>query len=335
MPNTSQKKLKRLYLLKILFEQTDETHAVTLADLLRQLEQLGIPAERKSIYDDIETLRSFGFDIVKRKTKTFEYCLASRRFQMAELKLLVDAVQSARFLTGKKSGELIRKLEGLCSAHQAKELQREVVITDRVKTLNESVYDNVDLLQTAILQNRRVRFRYFDWELPPEGTAIQRVYKHKGKFYRVSPWALTWNQENYYLIAYDAAAKKLKHFRVDKIKVLGLLRTFREPIPELETFNVAEYVQKTFGMFGGEEEEVCLEFSEGLLGVVVDRFGAEVPVTRIGRNRFRVTVQASVSPLFLSWLFGFGTEVRVVAPKQVAELMREQAKAVAKLYKEK
>lgn len=326
------KKLKLLYIMELLLKRTDENNGVTIGQITEYLMAHGISAERKSIYDDIETLKLFGMDIESRRSKTFEYYLASREFQLAELKLLVDAVQSSKFITAKKSRELIRKIETLCSEHQGVELQREVAITGRVKTLNESIYYNTDLIHTAIVQNRMIEFNYFEWAFSEKGK-VQKAYRKDGSRYSASPYCLTWDDENYYLIAYDSKADKIKHFRVDKITGLEVVSRPREGSKIMEGFNSAEYSVKTFSMYGGQEEVIRLEMDNKLLGVAIDRFGPDVNPKLVSGGKFRVNVKVAVSPTFFSWLFNFGTDIKIISPKSVAEQYREKAKAIAKAYK--
>lgn len=212
MAKGSNQKLKLMYLFKILMENTDETHSISMSDILFKLKDYGITAERKSIYNDLESLRQYGVDIVGvQRDRTYYYNVANRQFELAELKLLVDSVQSAKFLTTKKSNELIKKIEGLASKYEASKLQRQVYVTKRVKTMNESIYYNVDNIHTAIAGNRQIRFQYFQWNIKKK-----MELRHNGEYYRVSPWALSWDDENYYLVAYDDTEKIIKHFRVVK-----------------------------------------------------------------------------------------------------------------------
>ena len=276
MPKGSGQKLKLLYLVKILTEETDEAHAVSTQGLIDRLERLGISSERKSIYDDIRCLQQFGYDIVQLPSRQGGgYYLAGREFELAELKLLVDAVQSSRFITRRKSRELIGKLEKLASRHDAGRLQRQVYVVGRVKTENESVYYGIDALHRAIQDNCQIRFRYLEWN-----GEKQLVPRKKGQPYQVSPWALIWREENYYLMAWDEEAGLMKHYRVDKLAQVEQLEEERLGREEFEKLDLAVYADKTFGMFGGQEETVQLELPEQLVGVVLDRFGREITLRR-------------------------------------------------------
>ena len=209
---SANQKLKLIYLLRFLEEKSDEEHPVRLQDMLEELKRYSVSAERKTIYSDLEALREAGYDIQQAGGA---YWLAERRFELAELKLLVDSVQASRFITRKKSGELIGKLEALTSVGEARQLQRQVYVLNRVKTMNESIYYNVDGIHAAIAHGNQIRFRYFDYDVRKE-----KVYRRGGGAYQVSPFALTWAEENYYLVAYSSEAKQLRHYRVDRMSDL-------------------------------------------------------------------------------------------------------------------
>ncbi len=325
MARGAHQKLKLLYLAKILWEQTDEEHPMSIASIIEALERQGISAERKSLYDDFEALRHFGLDIVGRKEKTFGYYLASRDFELAELKLLVDAVQSSRFITRKKSNELIRKLENMTSSFEGSSLQRQVYVANRVKTMNESIYYNVDRIHSAIGENTQIGFYYFD--LTPKK---EKEYRHGGEEYQISPWALAWQDEHYYLIGYDPGAEKIKHYRVDKMERLRQLKEKREGQQLFEAFDLGEYSSKMFGMFGGEDVMVRLRCRNDLAGAVMDRFGKDITLFPY-ENYFEVTVKAAVSPWFLSWVFGFGGGIEIVSPKQVRDYYRNELEKACNL----
>ena len=316
MAKSSNQKLKLLYLLKILTEQSDEEHCMSAQALIDALDAYGIKAERTSIYDDIAQLIDFGYDIVLIKAKTGGgYYLAGREFELAELKLLVETVQASRFLTLKKSRELIAKIEQLASRAEARQLQRQVYVANRIKTANESIYYIVDDIHRAIQDNEQISFQYLEWNLDKE-----LVPRKDGKIYRISPWALTCKDENYYLIAHDEQSNTIKHFRVDKMGHIKVLEGVRREGAELfEQFDIAAYANKTFGMFGGREEVVTLEFENRFIGVVLDRFGKDVSVRRMDGEHFQVRVQVALSGQFYGWLTGLGVGARVTAPAAVVE----------------
>ncbi len=327
MPKSYNQKLKLLYLMQMLAERTDEAHLLSMQEILGGLSQYGITAERKSIYDDIRTLQDYGMDILVTSGKNGGYYLAGRDFELPELKLLVDAVQSSKFITEKKSRELIGKLEKLVSRHEAKLLNRQVVVTNRNKTINENIYYNVDMIYNGIAQNVKIRFQYFEWTVSKE-----MKLRKDGGFYEVSPWILTWDDENYYLIAYDEEAGIIKHFRVDKMLNIALTDTTRTGKSQFENFDIAGYSNKTFGMFAGEEETVTLLCENRLIGIIIDRFGQEVRVRKIDETHFRTRIHVALSPQFYGWLCGLGSNVRVVEPEHVAQSYRNYLKTILECY---
>lgn len=312
MARSFQQKLKILYLMRAFMELTDEQHPMTVPELMDYLAGFGIMVERKTVYDDIETLRTFGLDIDNRRGKPSGFYLASRDFELAELKLLADAVQSSRFITDKKSRQLIRKLAGLASVHEARQLQRQVIVGNPVKNENESIYYNVDELHRGISEDRQVSFQYYEWTVSKE----MRL-KKDGARYQVSPWGLIWRDENYYLIGLDEKSGIVKHYRVDKMLKLQVEKQPRSGREIFENFDVGQFAAKTFGMFGGREASLCLEFDNRLIGVVLDRFGHKVSVRKENGERFRIQVRVNVSGQFFGWLAGLGCGVSIVSPENV------------------
>lgn len=331
MSGNSKQKLKLLYLLKILTEQSDEEHCMGTQALIAALAEYGIRAERKSIYDDIAQLIEFGYDIELIKAKTGGgYYLASREFELPELKLLVETVQASRFLTLKKSRELIEKLEKLASKAEAGQLQRQVYVANRIKAANESIYYIVDDIHRAIQKNEQISFQYLEWNLNKE-----LVPRKDGKLYQISPWALTCKDENYYLIGHDNESDAIKHFRVDKMGQIRVLSGVgRRGAALFERFDIAAYANKTFGMFGGREEIVTLEFESRFIGVVIDRFGKEVPVRPRGQDHFSVRVQVALSGQFYGWLTGLGVGAKIIAPTEIVEEYRSYLRKELAQYNE-
>ena len=327
MAKGSNQKLKSLYLARFLLQNSDEEHPVTVPQLIQELARWGIRAERKSVYNDLEALRLFGLDLQCRKGAVPGWFIGRREFELPELKLLVDAVQSARFITKKKSGTLIRKLEGLASAHQARQLQRQVYVRERVKVMNESIYYNVDTLHAAIAARQRISFRYFDYNVRKE-----KVFRREGGAYDVSPYGLIWNSENYYLVAYDGASGQMRHYRVDKMAQIALTGQPRLGEDRFPDFDLAAYGQKHFGMFRGEEATVTLRCRSQMAGVVLDRFGQDVILTPDGEDHFTVTLPVVLSPQFFGWLFGLEDNVVLTAPDWAAGAYRQKLSAVSVLY---
>ena len=279
MGKSADSKLRLLYLMRYLLRETDEAHPAGIADMLEELGRYGITANRKTVYDDLEALKLFGLDLVSTKSHSTGYYVASRDFELPELKLLVDSVQSSKFITQKKTLSLIRKIEGLASVHEGQLLQRQVYVHNRVKTMNESVYYNVDELSNAIARDRGIRFRYFDYA--PDGA---RVYRHEGGWYRVSPFALMWDNENYYLLGWDEESGELRHYRVDKMERIAARAEARQGKEAFAAVDMAVYSQQVFGMFGGAAQPVRMRFSRRLAGAVIDRFGREHILTPDGRT---------------------------------------------------
>ena len=327
MPKSEKQKLKLLYITQYLMEKTDENHIATTTELIDYLASNGITAERKSIYTDIELLIDYGLDIVKVKGRPAGYQLVSRQFELAELKLLVDAVQASKFITSKKSRELIGKLETLCSKKEARQLHRQVVVTNRTKAVNENIYYNVDQIYSAIAGNVKIRFLYFEWNVKKE-----MQLRHDGAFYEVSPWLLTWDDENYYLIAYDDESRMIEQYRVDKMLKLSLSDKKRQGKEQFENFDIAAYSKKTFGMFAGEEKMVTLSCKTNLIGVIIDRFGNEASLRENGEGFVLVRVKVAVSRQFFGWLTGLSDAVKIVGPKETAEEYRSYLEEILTNY---
>lgn len=325
MPKAPHQKGKLLKLLGILFEQSDENHPIAVPQLVQLLRAAGISAERKSIYDDIEVLRNLGYDIQLLRSKG--YFLGERIFQLAELKLLVDAVQSSRFITAKKSGQLIQKLERLTSVHQAQGLQRQVFVAGRVKSMNESIYYTIDAIHQAIGENRQISFQYFKYDRNRE-----KVLRHGGKCYQVSPYALLRSDDNYYLVAYDGQKEEIRHYRVDKMLSINLSGLPREGLEAYQSFDLGRYARLHFGMFRGEEAEVVLRCESRMADIIIDRFGDQVSLVPDGEDHFTCAVQLAVSPQFFGWLCGLGSGIRIQSPAWVAEEMRQHLQRVMEQY---
>lgn len=328
MSQSSNQKLKLVYLMKILLEKTDETHSINMQEILSSLDAYGVSAERKSIYSDLEILRQYGMDVIgEQRDRTYYYHVGNRQFELAELKLLVDSVQAAKFITEKKSNELIKKIEGFASKYEASQLHRQVYVAERVKTMNESIYYNVDLLHAAIGDNHRIKFQYFQWNVKKK-----MELRHNGAFYEVSPWALSWDDENYYLVAYDGKEQRIKHFRVDKMVHIDILDENREGKEEFRNFDMAVYARKMFGMYDGEEREVKLLCENHFAGVMIDRFGKNIVLTPTDAEHFTVYVRVAVSGQFIGWIFALGGGVKIIAPEDVVEMVRAEVRRLNEQY---
>ena len=318
MPRVFNQKIKILYLMRVFLEQTDEEHPMSVKELITYLNNLGISAERKTVYDDIETLRNFGMDILNRREKPAGFYLASREFELPELKLLVDAVQSSRFITSRKSRQLIGKLESLASVYEARQLRRQVFVENRIRTMNESVYYSIDEIQRALNEDRQISFQYCEWTVEKE-----LRLKKNGERYLVSPWGLVWQNENYYLVAYDEKCEKVKHYRVDKILQIQIENQPRDGKEIFKNYDTGELTSRTFGMFGGREETICLEAHNRLVGVVLDRFGRDIMIHRKDSEHFKTLIRVNVSGQFFGWIASLGPDAVIESPEEVREEYRE------------
>ncbi len=328
MARQANQKIKLLVLWRTLLQKGDEEHPVSTRELLEALEREGVSAERKSIYADMEALREFGIDVQLRRGREGGWFIGQREFELAELKLLVDAVQSSRFISRKKSDSLIRKLAALASEHQARQLRRQVYVDRRVKTDNESVYYAIDTLHAAIGDNRAVKFRYFDYDV-----SKQRVFRRGGERYTVSPYGLIWDDENYYLVGWDHRAEQLRHYRVDRMAQLEETGFPRQGDDSCKNFDLAEYGRRFFHMFSGREAKVRLRCAGEFVNVMVDRFGKEAMLIPDGEDHFTLTVDAVVSPQFYGWLFGLGPKVELTGPdwavEEYGKMLREAIKGAS------
>lgn len=314
MAKTNNQKLKLLHILRLLNEKTDDNHFLTATQLIEELEKEGITAERKSIYKDIEELTAFGYDIIHVKSKVNGgYYMGCRDFELAELKLLVDAVQSSKFITKKKSAELIKKLEKLTSVYEAKSLQRQVYVANRIKSENESVYYIIDDIHNAIQNNKKIKFQYMDYTITKELKP-----RRNGQWYEVSPQALIWEDEKYYLVGYSSLDQEVRHYRVDKIGKVSVLDEKREGTED-NYIDVADYSKKVFGMYGGDPEGVTIGFPEKLIGVFIDRFGKEIDIHKREEGYLSIRVSVVLSGQFYGWLTGLGSEVKILSPQKVKD----------------
>ena len=332
MPTDSRYLIKTLYLMKIVLEQTDEDHAMNVFDMISALAEYEIICERKSVYSSIKLLQDFGIDLTMRREKgDVKYFVASRNFELPELKLLVDAVVASKFITKAKSEQLIKKIEELTSVHLAKQLQRQVYMSERVKAINEKIYYNVDIIHSAINKNSIIKFKYLEYNIDKK-----RQYRKNGENYVISPYALIWSDDNYYLIAYyDKYDNQLTHFRVDRMNDIVLTNERVIDIRKAtgdENFNLAVYSRNIFGMYSGESEFVTIEFHNSLINVVIDRFSENVQLRKSDNNHFIVSVEVVASATFLGWLFGFGDKAKIIAPTHIVEQMKRMIMDVLGKY---
>ena len=324
MPRSYDQKLKILYILDYLQKNSHEEHPVRAAELIAMLNKKEISCDRKTVYSDIATLQQFGIDIITVPGKNGGYYIASRSFQLPELKLLIDAVQSSRYLTEAKSRELIEKLCDQVGEHEAGLLKRNVYVSGRVKSMNETIYYNVNDIQEAISLNQQITFRYFDW-----GMDGKRRYREKQ--YLASPYGLCQDNENCYLLAYSER-HGITSYRVDRMTEIRLIDEKRIPCPELTGKAFTEHANKLFQMFAGDAMDVKLRFHKTLINVVIDRFGRDTMLIPDGEDHFNFTVKVAVSPMFLSWVIGFGDKAQILYPQSVIDECRELCRQATSHY---
>lgn len=329
MPKGTNQKFKLYRLAQIMLENTDEEHYITMPEILDELGTYGVTADRKSIYADLRDLEMFGIEVEGEPDgNRYHYHVVERPFELPELKLLVDAIQSSRFITEKKSNTLIRKLEKLVSRYDAQKLQRQVYVSGRIKTMNESIYYTVDAIHNAISENKMIRFQYYQWNMKKE-----MELRHDGAWYCISPWGLSWEGQNYYLVGYDSEAGKIKHYRVDKMLHMRIMENPREGKEHFQKLDMADYTRKSFGMFGGKEQNVRLLVENELAGVIIDRFGKDIMMIPSGESHFTVNIEVRVSRQFLGWVFSLGEQVEILSPQEVRNAMKEELQRHMKQYR--
>ncbi|MBX9231584.1 helix-turn-helix transcriptional regulator [Coprococcus catus] len=328
MPKGTNQKFKLYRLAQIMLEKTDEEHYITMSEIMEGLAEYNITADRKSIYTDLRDLSVLGIEVEGEPVgNRYHYHVVSRTFELPELKLLVDAIQSAKFITEKKSNALIKKLEKMVSEYDAQKLQRQVYVSGRIKTMNESIYYTVDAIHNAISENKKIKFQYYQWNVKKE-----MELRHNGAWYHISPWGLSWDDENYYLVGYDSDAKKIKHYRVDKMLHIRLSSESREGKEFFKKLDMADYAKKSFGMFGGKEQTVKLLVKNNLAGVIIDRFGKNAILFPTDDEYFTVNVEVHVSRQFLGWVFSLGDGIKIVGPDDVVEEMRMEVTRLIQQY---
>ena len=328
MPKGTNQKFKLYRLAQIMLEQTDDEHYITMPEIKEELARYDITADRKSIYADLRDLEVLGIEVEgEQDGKGYHYHVVSRPFELPELKLLVDAIQSSKFITEKKTNALIRKLEKQVSRYEAMKLQRQVFVSGRIKTMNESIYYTVDAIHNAISENLKSCFQYFQWNVKKE-----MELRRDGAWYHISPWGLSWDDENYYLVGYDPDAGEIRHYRVDKMLHIRMSDEPREGKEYFRKLDMADYAKKSFGMFGGKEQTVKLLVDNSLAGVIIDRFGKEVMMIPADQEHFTVNVTVMVSSVFLGWVFSLGERVKILGPEEVAEKMRKEGERLLRQY---
>ena len=325
MPKSDNQKLKIFYILDYLQKNSHENHPVRASDLIAMLDrQHNISCDRKTVYSDVAALQEYGVDIISLPGKNGGYYIASRNFELPELKLLIDAVQSSKYLTEKKSRELIEKLLNQCNEQDAKLMKRNILVSGRVKSMNETIYYSVDTIQEAIAQNKQITFRYFDWDFGGKR-------KFREKAYVASPYGLCQDNENCYLLAFSDR-HGITPYRVDRMMDIALLDNPRTPCPELTGKALVDHANRLFQMYSGDAVDVKLQFHNSLINVVVDRFGKDTMLIPDGPECFNFTVRVAVSPMFLSWVMGFGAKAKILYPQSVADELCKLCKEAMSRY---
>ena len=328
MPKGSNQKFKLYRLAQIMLERTDEEHYISMPEIMAALSEYDVTADRKSIYNDLRDLSVFGIEVEGEPIgNRYHYHVTNRSFELPELKLLVDAIQSSKFITEKKTNALIKKLEKMVSEYDAQKLQRQVYVSGRIKTMNESIYYTVDTIHNAISENKKIEFQYYQWNVKKE-----MELRHNGAWYHISPWGLSWDDENYYLVGYDSEAEKIKHYRVDKMLHIRLSSENREGKEFFNKLDMADYAKKSFGMFGGKEQTVKLLVKNNLAGVIIDRFGKNLILFPADDDHFTVNVDVHVSRQFLGWAFSLGDGIKIVGPDDVVEQMHTEIERLTEQY---
>lgn len=328
MPKGTNNKFKLYRLAQIMLEKTDDEHYITMPEILSALKEYDITADRKTIYADLKDLEQFGIEIEGEPVgNKYHYHVISRSFELPELKLLVDAIQSSKFITARKTNSLIKKLETLVSKYDAAKLQRQVYVSGRIKTMNESIYYTVDAIHNAISENKKIQFQYYQWNVKKE-----MELRHGGAYYHISPWGLSWDDENYYMIGYDSEANLIKHFRVDKMLHIQMMDEKREGKEHFKKMDMADYAKKSFGMFGGKEQNVKLKVANYLVGVMIDRFGKDIMMIPADDQHFTMHVDVHVSGQFFGWIMSLGEGVKIIGPDEVVDQMRQEIRRLNGQY---
>ena len=322
----ANQKLKLLYLKQFFEEKTDEQHPATMEDIRKYLTQHEVDAERKSIGTDMDALEQFGMPVRdKDMLRNKKYFLQERTFKPSEVKMILDSVASSKFLTEKKSLELMKKLGTLVNEHHRHELNRQVKVAGRVKSMNENTTEVLDHIHAAMAANTTVRFKYFHYNMNKE-----REFTRDGKYYEVSPWALIFDNSYYYLLA--VVDDDIRTFRADRMAATHAGTKKRQGKELFEAFDLGKFTKSTFGMFTGKEEKVEMVFHNSLIDTVIDKFGKEVFLSPVDNYHFKITVPVAVNPQFFEWLFGLGGKATIVGPKAVVKKMKDMLENVKEKY---
>ncbi len=331
MAPRSEQKLKLLYIIDILRHSTDEDHPISAPEICKKLAANGITAERKAIYGDIETLIDFGYDIIKTRVPKAGYFLASREFEVPEIYLLSDAVRTARFISAKKTRELVSKLDGMLSDHQAKKRNKGIYIDSMGKCTNEEIYYNIDAINRAIENRHKIILKYGVRELGPN-REIETVLKQR----KISPYAMTWQDDHYYLIGNYEKYDNLIHMRIDRMRSVTetdeSIRHFSEVCDYTDVFDVADYTKKLFSMFGGDAQEIELRCNKRILEQLTDRFGENIFIRNVSDTHFEFSAKAVVSGALVTWIMNYGDDIEVKSPQILRDMITDRAQQILQIY---
>lgn len=314
MAERSSSKLKLLYVLKVLLEESDENHPLSSTDIQSLLSLYDIHAERKGIYNDVKALTAYGHDIITLPGTDGGFYIGSRQFELAELRLLIDSIQTSHFITEKKSEVLIQKLLGLCNKYDAETLKKQISLHGRPKAENERILYTIDTIHNAITNDVMVSFKY-------EYVTADKKYElsREGKTYKISPWALVWMSDFYYMLGYDHEAEMIKYYRIDRMKFTKLTSTKREGAKAFDDYDLASFAKRTFNMRNGDVQTVTLKADKGLVAAIIDRFGMDTPIMNVTDETFTTHVEIAVSEQFFGWLSGLGSKISIVSPESVKQ----------------
>lgn len=312
----SDSKARILQVYKILVQESDSEHYITIQQIIDRLEELGIKSFRKTVISDIDELIGFGIDIECVKSTQNRYYMKSNIFTLSELKLLVDAVEASQFITQAKSAELIDKLSSLTSSHSAESLCRHIFLSKRLKSENEEIYDVVDKIHAAINQNRQISFLYYEYD-----GEKNRMFRNNGERYTFSPYGMTWEDGRYYVIGFSVKHSKIITFRADRISGVEVLNDVSVPKPK--NFNIADFSGKLFRMYGGETAVVTLKCKNEVMKSVIDRFGTDVQTFPASKGYFNAVVEVGAGQTFFGWVFQFGGDIKIVKPAKIKRQFQE------------
>ena len=323
--NTSRIKLLKIW--EILSQETDEEHPMDSAVLIEKLEEMGIPCNRKTLYNDIQVLQDCGYEVMCERKRFNKYYVSDRSFDLPELHILLDAVQAASFITPKKTKEFVDKLAALAGSRSGEVMKRNIVAFNTTKNTNEAIYYTVNEIVCAINKNKKIEFKYFDYD-----AKHNKVYRKDGTMYKMNPFATVFSNDNYYLLCYNDKHKTIMHFRVDRIDNVKMIDESISPLPKEQSFDVKKHKKELFGMFTGQEEKVSFIVEKSLLDVIFDRFGSNVKLYEQDENHYTFTAEVQISPVFIGWCCAFGQKLKVLGPDNVKEQIKQRLVETIELY---